>query len=463
MKKIAWIVILMIWLVLAVIGNAEETRENDLITGALLETIQQGDGIKETDLYAQAAVLMDAESGRVLFGKNEDQILAMASTTKIMTCIIALENAAVTDRVAVSSYASGMPEVKLGIRKGEHYQLNDLLHSLMLESHNDAAVAIAEHVGKQFLPEQLKNKSVSEFTPEESRQAVAAFADLMNDKAEELNCDNTWFITPNGLDAEERVQQENGEYLDKFHSTTAKELAAIMSYCILDSPKAEQFLAITRTSTHTISGENGRVFACYNHNAFLNMMAGAISGKTGFTNRAGYCYVGALENDGRTFVVALLACGWPYNKNYKWADTRKLMKYGVDNYYYRSFLDEEIIFNKKWLEPIPVADGQTAVLGDTAYVQVAVKDAATDSDVMQLDGLLMKAGEEIAVEYKQEKMLTAPVKEGTVIGNIRYMVEGITYRQEEIVTTESVERIDWIWCLEQILDRFLLNEQYAVK
>ena len=181
------------------------------------------------------------------------------------------------------------------------------------------------------------------------------------------------------------------------------------------------------------------------------MMAGAISGKTGFTNRAGYCYVGALENQGRTFVVALLACGWPNNKNYKWADTRKLMAYGLEHYYYRSFLDEETVFDKKWLKPIPVLGGQWEILGETPYVQVEVKEAFEGSE-----GLLLKAGEEIVVQYNQEKTLTAPVEKGTVVGQVCYIVEDVIYRTEEIVTKESIGRIDFAWCIWQILGRFLI-------
>jgi len=466
MKKLGWALILIIWLVLVIIAHGEEAQER-------VETRQESAAvqIKDSELYAQAAVLMDAQSGRVLYGKNPDQILAMASTTKIMTCILALEKADLSESVEISGYASGMPKVKLGVRKGETYPLKDLLYSLMLESHNDVAVAIAEHIGKQYLSEEMRQKSAAEFTEAESREAVAAFAGLMNEKAAELDCRNTWFITPNGLDAEETLQQENGEVLQKFHATTATELARIMSYCILGSPKAKEFLQITGAATHSFSA-NGRSFACYNHNAFLNMMAGAISGKTGFTNRAGYCYVGALEDQGRSFVVALLACGWPYNKTYKWSDTRKLMEYGMENYFYRSFLDEETIFDKKWLEPISVQNGQTNVLGEKAYVQVEVKNVGegtektaedvenvVGSDDMQLQGLLMKAGEKIQVQYEQEKTLTAPVEEGTVVGSVRYMVEGITYRTEEIITADSVQKITWQWCLEQIWQRFLIGKR----
>jgi len=149
MKKIGWILILVIWMVLVIVGNAQEMEEGY-------------PEIRENDLFAQAAVLMDARSGRVFYGKNEEQILAMASTTKIMTCIVALENAELTEIAEVSAYASGMPKVKLGIQKGERYRLGDLLYSLMLESHNDAAVAIAEHIGKKFLQEEVQDKGVAD-------------------------------------------------------------------------------------------------------------------------------------------------------------------------------------------------------------------------------------------------------------------------------------------------------------
>ena len=141
---------------------------------------------EELELYATAAVLMDADSGRVLYGKNEDAVMAMASTTKIMTCIVVLETVSQDDILTVSAYAASMPKVKLYIQKGEQYTVRDLLHSLMLESHNDAAVALAEYVGKQFLPRELQEKDTSEYTAEESKMAMAAFAAQMNRKAAEL-------------------------------------------------------------------------------------------------------------------------------------------------------------------------------------------------------------------------------------------------------------------------------------
>ena len=190
----------------------------------------------------------------------------------------------------------------------------------MLESHNDSAVAIAEHLAG----------------------SVEGFARMMNEKAKDLGCNDTYFITPNGLDATKTITYKDGTSEVKTHSTTARDLARIMSYCIMESPQKETFLKITRTASHSFQNvklkEDGSVtngsksYSCNNHNAFLSMMDGALSGKTGFTGNAGYCYVGALERDGRTFVVSLLACGWPNNKTYKWSDTKKLMGYGIDNY-----------------------------------------------------------------------------------------------------------------------------------
>ena len=165
-------------------------------------------------------------------------------------------------------------------------------------------------------------------------EASEAFASLMNEKAVRLGCEDTYFITPNGLDASDK----NG-----VHHTTAADLALIMRYCIMESPQKDAFLEITQAESHSFSDCSGaKSFSCTNHNAFLKMMDGALSGKTGFTADAGYCYVGALSSEGRTFIVALLACGWPNNKGYKWSDTRKLMTYGMENYTYQTITPEHL-------------------------------------------------------------------------------------------------------------------------
>ncbi len=417
------------------------------------------DEMDAISLYATAAVLMDADSGRVLYGKNEDQILAMASTTKIMTCIIMLENGNLEDTVSVSAYAASMPKVKLYLKKGEQYILKDLVYSLMLESHNDSAVAIAEHIGKTFLSTEIQQKPTSDFTTEESKQAVAAFATLMNQKARDIGCKDTWFITPNGLDATETITLESGDTITKEHSTTASDLAKIMTYCIRQSPQKDMFLNITRTSNHSFSS-NGRNLSCSNHNAFLNMMDGALSGKTGFTSKAGYCYIGALQRDGKTLVVALLACGWPNHKTYKWSDTRALMQYGLENYSFQSL--DELAFDEHKLTPIPVANGQTNHLDKMAFTNVKIvgrdKESSQEatSDNNGITGLLLKENEKIDVVCTVKKQLEAPISEGTAVGNIQYVVEGQVYKAEVIVTTDYIKKINYKWCFRQIVHRFLV-------
>jgi len=277
------------------------------------------------DLYARSCVLMDGSTGRVLFEKNGYEQMPMASTTKIMTLIVTLENGNLDDEVEVSSYAAGQPKVHIGMHNGQKFRLRDLCYSLMLESHNDSAVAIAEYIGSK----KLDLPPAGERSKEESKEAVEAFTDMMNEKARDIGCFDTYFITPNGLDATALL--EDGQ--QKMHSTTAADLASILMYCVSTSVEKEQFLEITRAQSHTFADIEGKgSYSCTNHNAFLNMMEGALSGKTGFTNQAGYCYVGALYRDDKLLIVSLLACGWPNNKSYKWSDTKKLMEYGLQAY-----------------------------------------------------------------------------------------------------------------------------------
>ena len=167
-------------------------------------------------LHARSAVLMDGDSGRILYGKEPDTPLAMASTTKIMTCILALELGSGNQICTASANAAAQPQVKLGMREAEQFYLQDLLYSLMLESHNDTAVCIAESVAG----------------------SVEAFTGKMNEKAAGIGCRDTCFLTPNGLDAGE----ENGDW----HHTTAADLAEILRYCITESPKAAAFLKVTQ-------------------------------------------------------------------------------------------------------------------------------------------------------------------------------------------------------------------------
>lgn len=391
-----------------------------LILTALFPTAREAraqetrDEITASQLYAQSAVLMDADSGRILFAKNGQEERAMASTTKIMTCILALENGDLSEEITVSAEAASQPAVRLGMREGQRFRLNDLLYSLMLESHNDSAVAVAECVGG----------------------TVEGFAAMMNRKAMELGCSDTYFITPNGLDAED----ETGK-----HHTTAADLARIMKYCIMDSEKKDAFLEITRTESYQFSDCDGSgSYSCSNHNSFLHMMEGALSGKTGFTADAGYCYVGALRRDDRTFIVALLACGWPNNKGYKWSDTRKLMDYALENYQYREFGTEEetvsVVVENGAAGGFPGADG----------VQIG---ASAETEPFRV---LLKSGEEIDVEYDVPESVEAPVEKGQTLGTVIYSLNSGTLREYPLTADASVRKRDFSVCLSYIRDCFFL-------
>ena len=358
----------------------------------------QAEGTPE-NLYARSAVLMDADTGRILFGKNDNEVMPMASTTKIMTLLVTLEHADLDEIVEVSARAASMPDVQLHIREGERYRLQDLCYSLMLESHNDSAVAIAEHVGG----------------------TVEGFAAMMNQKAKHLGCYHTYFITPNGLDAED----EHGK-----HSTTARDLARIMRCCM----KNETFLSITREPSWTFTDVDGsRSFTVQNKNAFLQMMEGALTGKTGFTNEAGYCYVGALERGEKRLIAVVLACGWPNHKTWKWADTKALMNYGLEDYH-----KETVGSDRMALEPVSVMDGQKE------RVEI-LTDAASED-------FLLKEDDEFTMEVLVPDDLKAPVQAGELVGSVVYYINGQIVDLFPVYTASEVKKIDLEWRLRQVID-----------
>ena len=358
----------------------------------------QAEGTPE-NLYARSAVLMDADTGRILFGKNDNQVMPMASTTKIMTLLVTLEHADLDEIVEVSARAASMPDVQLHIREGERYRLQDLCYSLMLESHNDSAVAIAEHVGG----------------------TVEGFAAMMNQKAKHLGCYHTYFITPNGLDAED----EHGK-----HSTTARDLARIMRCCI----KNETFLSITREPSWTFTDMDGnRSFTVQNKNAFLQMMEGALTGKTGFTNEAGYCYVGALERGEKRLITVVLACGWPNHKTWKWVDTKALMNYGLEDYH-----KETVGSDRMALEPVSVMDGRKE--------RVEILTDAT------LEDFLLKEDDEFTMEVLVPDVLKAPVQAGELVGSVVYYINGQIVDLFPVYTASEVKKIDLEWRLRQVID-----------
>ncbi|MCC8168490.1 MAG: D-alanyl-D-alanine carboxypeptidase [Clostridiales bacterium] len=371
-----------------------------------------------SELYSSSCAVMDGYSGRILYGKSSDTAMANASTTKILTCILALEYGNLSDTVTASARAAGQPKVRLGMSEGDSYVLEDLLYCLMLESYNDCAVAIAEHISG----------------------SVEAFADLMNEKAAQIGCKDTYFITPNGLDDED----ENG-----FHHTTAEDLCLIMRYCTWESSKCKAFLSITQTAEYTFTDSDGISHTASNHNSLLTSMDGAITGKTGYTNDAGYCYVMAYEKDGRKFCVALLACGWPDNKNYKWKDANTLISYAVSAY------TATDIYQEPRLPVITVSGSRprTPVLSDWGQdVSFAPELAAGRTELIYM----ISAEDEVSYNINIQHSVDAPIMAGDAIGYYSISVNGETVCEYAICATAPAYAWTFAVLLRAVFSSFAL-------
>ena len=271
-------------------------------------------------------------------------------------------------------------------------------------------VAVAEHIGG----------------------SVEGFAEKMNRKAREIGCKNVCFVTPNGLD----VADEDGNE----HSASAADMARIMRYCAFQSPCRETFLEITRTASRTIQDESGnRSFYLANHNALLSQCAEVLSGKTGFTGKAGYCYVAALKKEGKAFTVALLGCGWPPHKTYKWADMRKLDQYAFDTYNWYDIFDREKTF--------PEVEVRRGVKGTTALTLNLPSEKQTFL-------MLLRADEKPDIRYEYPTELEAPVHEGQEVGQASYYINDEQVAAYPIYAAETVEKIDYGWCLRRCVTYF---------
>ncbi|ONI48397.1 hypothetical protein AN643_01620 [Candidatus Epulonipiscioides saccharophilum] len=268
-------------------------------------------------LGGKGAVVVETNSMRVLYGLKENEQLPMASTTKIMTAILAIEEGNLDDVVTVSGNATKAPPVDLKLQTGEKQYLGDLLYSLMLQSHNDTAIAIAEHIGG----------------------SVEKFCDMMTDKAHELGAVNTSFKTPNGLDSDG-------------HYSTPYDLAIIGAYA-LKNPK---FVEIINTSEKTIPTkelEGSKKHELHNKNGFLNRMAGANGIKTGFTSKAGYCFVGSATRNEMTLVGVSLGNFGSEGKERKYTDVKTMMEHVFSNYTMYTLMDAGQI-----LDSISVKNGR---------------------------------------------------------------------------------------------------------
>ena len=266
--------------------------------------------VKEPSLNSKYAIAIDRESKAILFGKNENQKVPMASTTKIMTAIVLLENLGINNNltldteIEVCKQAASIGGSRLGLKTGNKVKVNDLLYGLMLCSGNDAAIQIAVSVAG----------------------SVEEFANMMNKKAKELKLKNSHFVTPHGLDEEE-------------HYTTAYELALITDYAL----NIDKIAEVVKTKSYTVS-INGYSKTITNTNELLGYLDGVNGVKTGFTNGAGRCLVTSVERDGFNIITVVLGAD---TKKFRTKDSISLIEYVYSNY---ELVNLEELINQKFDE-----------------------------------------------------------------------------------------------------------------
>ena len=352
---------------------------------------------KEPDVKALGAVLIDFDTGRVLWGKNINKPLAMASTTKIMTAILALEKGNLDDIVVVSKKAAIAPKVKMELKEGEKIKLEYLMYALMMQSSNDAAVAIAEHICG----------SVEEFCAE------------MTKKAKEIGAKDTVFITPNGLDSGN-------------HHSTAYDMALIARYALNN----DEFVRIINTKNISFKSSM-KSYSFVNKNRLLSEYKGADGVKTGFTGKAGHCFVGSVKRDNLRLISVVLGSGWgTVGKEQKWKDTKKILDYGFNNFEYRTILNEG--------EEIGNIEVRRA------------KEKSVDICYQNSITVCMKKGEDNPqIVRKVQEFVLAPAEKGMKIGKAEVFIGNEKVGETDIVLKSSVERHDFKSSVDKLFRNWL--------
>lgn len=331
------------------------------------------------NLYTSAVggCVIEAESGRVLFEKNKDKKVPMASTTKIMTAITAIENCENLDeKFEISPKAVGVEGTSLYLRKGDVYSTRDLLYALMLISGNDASVAIAEHVAG----------STSEFVT------------LMNELAKKIGANSTHFANTHGLDADG-------------HYTTAYDLALITAYALNN----DTFREIVSTKNTKITNSNGENRYLKNKNKLLFTLDGCIGVKTGFTNDAGRCLVSAIERNGMRLVCVVLNCGPMFE------ESATLLNECANRF---KKVDITSLYN--YNNEVEVLDGREKFA--KLYTKEKFFYPLTDKEVESLE-----------IVYTLPKFIEAPLSKDSEVGKIEvFLNKGLLF-SEKIYTIEEVK------------------------
>lgn len=355
------------------------------------------DSIKEPNLNSRYALVLDRDSKAVLYSKDADKRVPMASTTKIMTAIVLLENLGVNNdltldtQIEVCKEAGAINGSRLGLKKGDKVTINDLLYGLMLCSGNDAAIQIAVSIGG----------------------SVEGFADLMNKKAEELGLKDSHFVTPHGLDMPE-------------HYTTAYELALIADYAL----NIEKISEVVKTKTYTVA-INGNSKTISNTNELLGYLNGVNGVKTGFTNGAGRCLVTSVSRNGFNIITVVLGAD---TKKIRTKDSISLIEYTYSNY---ELVDLEKIVQQKF-------DIWRTINENSIYVYKGKKNKLTtkiEDYKYKIYPVKKDKVKDIKVEVENMQMnFEAPVIKNKKIGDLVISISEEEIMRIDILTNNNVQR-----------------------
>ena len=352
---------------------------------------------EEPKVNAISAVVVDGDTGRILWGKNENKPMAMASTTKIMTALVALENSDITKETTVSKNATLASPVKMHLAVGEKLTIEQLLYAMMLQSYNDSAVAVAEAVGG----------------------SVEKFCTMMNEKAKEIGCSDTVFETPNGLD--------KGN-----HHSTAEDMSKIGVYAL----KNQNLMKIMNARDYTFKSSK-TTYSFVNKDRLLSEYEGAIGMKTGFTGKAGHCFVGAANRGDITLVSVVLASGWgTAGKSRKWIDTKALLNYGFNNY-------------KKY-----------SIINGSEKMNISIDKAEKEIAELKYEDsvdLLLSENEKanLKIENELPQNITAPINYGDSVGIGKIYTGNTLLKTVKIISAENIEKIGVEYNIKKLINQWL--------
>ena len=391
-KKIIFVFLLFTILAINTVSYAniddDEIIDINEIKKETIETVAKT--TEEPKLNARVGLIFDRNSKTILYEKNGLKQVPMASTTKIMTAIVVLENSNLNDVVTISKKAAGTGGSRLGLKTNDKITVHDLLYGLMLKSGNDAAVALAEHVGG----------------------GIEGFAEMMNKKANEMGLVNSHFVTPHGLDQDK-------------HYTTAYELACMADYAL----NISKFKEIVNSKSYNIT-INARSSLIGNTNELLGSLNGVYGVKTGFTNGAGRCLVTACKRDDLDIITVVLGADtkkirtldsiklieYAY-KNYEVIDIEKNIKEQFENWKYLN--EKRIYINKAKQNNINLE------IENLNYSKIAVKKTEINN---------------VKIEINSLYYLDAPVEEGRIIGNAKVQINGKTIANLNIKNKQMIEK-----------------------